>query len=154
MSTTSNSLSDFDRRSSSPSQALTSIKQQPLSPPPYHTFNNGFFANAQQQSTHYHHHSSREHSTPSPGNEQISPRSTHLGESSSTNAVSGATGGQGQFVSAELCPFPFSFKRKMRVRLFPLRFSGSQGRHTRSPQLIAFSLSFVEDSRWSSESSP
>lgn len=126
MSTTSNSLADFDRRSSSPTQPLATIKQQPISPPPYHGYNNGFFSNPQQQqaaavaAAHYHHHSSHEHSTPSPDNEQISPRSNHLGESSSTsNAVTGATGGTG---SLYFCILLYSTSQQSRaVRTFFFR---------------------------------
>lgn len=87
MSATGNPLSEFDRRAnSSPTQTSSTIKQQPFSPPPYHPLTNGFFA-------HLHH---QQRATPSPDHEQISPRSNHRIENSSTpNLVpsSAAAGG-------------------------------------------------------------
>ena len=96
MSTGSNSMNDFDRRSSSsPNQPPSSIKQQPFSPPPYHPLTNGFFANHHLHHQHQHH-SSHERSTPSPDNDEISPLPNKLAESSSTSNLvpgSAASGG-------------------------------------------------------------
>ena len=87
MSATGNSLSEFDRRStSSPNQNSSTIKQQPFSPPPYHPLTNGYFA-------HLHH---QQRATPSPDRGQISPMSNNRTENPSTpNLVpsSVATGG-------------------------------------------------------------
>jgi hypothetical protein len=89
MSASGNPLTEFDRRSnSSPNQTSSTIKQQPFSPPPYHPLTNGFF-------THHHHQHIQQRSTPSPDNEQISPLSHNLAESSSTSNLvpPSATGG-------------------------------------------------------------
>ena len=85
MSASGNTLTNFDRRStSSPNQTSSTIKQQPFSPPPYHPLTNGFY-------THH-----RQKSTPSPDHEQISPLSNNLAETSSTsNIVPPSTTGGG-----------------------------------------------------------
>jgi hypothetical protein len=86
MSASGNTLTDFDRRpTSSPNQMSSTVKQQPFSPPPYHPLTNGYFAHHQHQRT-----------TPSPDNEQISPLSNNLAESSSTsNLIPPSTTGAG-----------------------------------------------------------
>ncbi len=83
MSASGNTLTDFDHRSTSTSNQTSMIKQQPYSPPPYHSLTNGFFTHHLQQST------------PSPDHEQISPLSNNLTETSSTSNLvpPSATGG-------------------------------------------------------------
>ncbi|CAF3475990.1 unnamed protein product [Rotaria socialis] len=78
MSAPGNTQTDFTRGSTSLSNATTlTIKQQPFSPPPYHSLTNGSFTQ--------HHHQQR--TTPSPDNEQISPLSNNLVETSPTSTI-------------------------------------------------------------------
>lgn len=84
MSSSGNIQKDFDRGSTTLSNATaSSIKQQPYSPPPYLPMSNGYFSQHHQRTT------------PSPDNEQISPLSNSLVETSSTSTLvpPSATGG-------------------------------------------------------------
>ncbi|CAF2080450.1 unnamed protein product [Rotaria magnacalcarata] len=86
MSAPRNTQTDFTRGSTSlPNATTLTIKQQPFSPPPYHPLTNGSFTQ--------HHHQQR--TTPSPDNEQISPLSNNLVETSSPSTIvpPSATGG-------------------------------------------------------------
>ncbi|CAF3722357.1 unnamed protein product [Adineta steineri] len=94
MSAVGNTLTNFNHRlTSSTNQTSTIVKQQPFSPPPYHPLTNGFFNNNNNHHPHPHHHQQHQHqhqhqcSTPSPDNEQISPVSNNLAETSSTSSL-------------------------------------------------------------------
>ena len=87
MSSSENTLTDFDHRIISLSDVRSStIKQQPCSPlSSYQSLTNEFFPQH-----HYH------RSTSSPDNEQISPLSNNLTETSSTsNVIPPSTAGRG-----------------------------------------------------------
>ncbi|CAF3350613.1 unnamed protein product [Rotaria sp. Silwood1] len=90
MSASGNTQKDFDRGSTSiPNGTSSTIKQQPFSPPPYHSLSNGFFTQHHQRST------------PSPDNEQISPLSNNLVETSSTSNLVPPSAAGGAPVSSE-----------------------------------------------------
>lgn len=76
MSISGNSHTEFDRRSTSlvnGTSSSSTIKQQPFSPPPYHSLSNAIFTQHHQRTT------------PSPDHEQISPLSNSFVETSSAS---------------------------------------------------------------------